>query len=110
KRVCRRRTPTVADGELAAAESLLLLAVVIRCERIAACLGGVEPGFVKRILRPCEFGAERARAAAPGVFAFLEGLAALEIGQHVGIGPAARALLRPAIIIAAVAARIGHHV
>ena len=35
---------------------------------------------------------------------------ALEIGQHVGIGPAARALLRPAVVVAAIAAGIGHHV
>src|ERR1700719_2409655 len=66
KRVRRRRTPTVADRELAAAKTLLLLAVVIRGERIAACLGGFEPSLVKRILRPGEFGAEWTRAAAPG--------------------------------------------
>src|SRR5580692_3697449 len=72
KRARRRRTPAVTDGELAAAKSFLLLAVVIRGQRIAARLGGFEPGFVKRILGPGEFGAERARAAAPGVFAFLE--------------------------------------
>src|SRR5580700_3925782 len=56
KRVGRRRAPAVADGELAAAESFLLPAVVIRGERIAAGLGGFEPGLVKWILRPREFG------------------------------------------------------
>ena len=52
KGVGRRRAPAVADGELAAAEAFLLLAVVIGRQRIAAGLGGFEPGFVERVLRP----------------------------------------------------------
>ena len=110
KSIRRRRAPAVANGVLAAAETFLLLAVVIRRERIAAGLGGREPGVVERVFGPGEFGAERSFAAAPSVGAVFPGLAAAEIGQHVRIGPAARALLRPAVVVAGIAARIGHDV
>ena len=105
-----RRAPPVADGVLAAAETFLLLAVVILGEGIAGLLRRLEPGVEDRIGRLGELRAERPLAAAPGVRAVFPGLGAIEVGQHVGIGPAARALLRPAIVIAAVAARIGHDV
>src|SRR5215471_8924910 len=107
---CRRRAVAVADGVLAAAESFLLFAVVVVGHRKARSLGGLEPGPVDRIAGLGELGADRPGAAAPGVVAALPGLAAPEVGQHVGIGPAARALLRPAIVVAAVAAGIGHDV
>ncbi len=100
----------VADGILAAPESLLLLAVVIVAHRQAGRAGSLQPGVVERIAGLCELGADRAGSAAPPIGAALPGLAAPEIGQHVGIGPAARTLLRPAVIIAAVAAGIGHHI
>jgi hypothetical protein len=102
--------PAVADGVLAAPESLLAGGVVVLRVRNAAGLGGLDPGRVERVCGPGEFRAERTGAAAPGVFAPREGLAPLEIGQHVRIGPAGRTLLRPAIEIGRIAARIGHHI
>ena len=54
--------------------------------------------------------AERAGAAAPGVLALRERLHALEVGQHVRVGPALGALALPAVVVAAVAAHVGHHV
>src|SRR5262249_11263018 len=58
----------------------------------------------------CEFRADRPGTTTPRVLAPLPSLAALEVGQHIGIGPTARALLRPAIVVAAMAAGISHHV
>ena len=106
----RRRTPAVADRVLAAPEALALRAVVIGGDGEAGRPAGVDPGLEDRIRGPRELRAERPVAAAPRVRAFLPGLAAPEIGQHVGIGPAGRALARPAIVIAGGAARIGHDV
>ena len=106
----RRGAIAVADGVLAAPETFLLLAVVVVGHGKARGLRRLEPGVVDRIAGLGEFGADRPRAAAPRILAALPGLAALEVGQHVGIGPAARALLRPAVVVAAVAAGIGHHV
>ena len=88
----------------------MLRAVVVFGHREARGLGGVEPGVVDGIGGLGEFGADRPVAAAPRIGAALPGLATPEIGQHVGIGPAARTLLRPAVVVAAIAAGIGHHV
>src|SRR5207249_8285680 len=105
-----RGTVAVADGVLAAAEAFVVLAVIIVAYGKARGFGGVEPGVVERIAGLREFGADRARSAAPTILAVLPGLAAPEVGQQLGIGPTARALLRPAIVVAAMAAGIGHHV
>ena len=110
KRIRGRRTPAVANCVLAAAEALLLFAVVVGRHRIAAGLGGFEPGLVERVLGLGELGAERSLTAAIRVGTVLPGFAAPEIGQHVRIGPAARTLLRPAVVVASIAARIGHDV
>ncbi len=110
ERIGGRRAPAVPDGVLALAETFRARAVVIGCLGNAGRHAGVDPGLIERVARLRPLRAERARAAAIFVLAALPGLAPFEIGQHVRIGPAARALLGPAVIIAAVAARIGHHV
>ena len=106
----RGGAPAVPDRVLAAPEAFLMRPVVVGIARKPGRRAGLHPGLEQRIGRPRKLGAERAAAAAPGVLAALPGLAALEIGQHVRIGPAARALLRPAVVVGAMAARIGHHV
>ena len=106
----RRRAPAVPDGVLAAAEALLVRAVVVGIARKAGGRAGLHPGIEQRVGGLGELRAERAAAAAPGILAALPAFAALEIRQHVRIGPAARAVLRPAVVIGAIAARIGHHV
>src|SRR5262249_40940046 len=98
------------DGVLTAPEAFLLLAVVVVGDWEARGRGGFEPCVVKRIARLCEFRADRPGSAAPRILARLPALAALEVGQHIGIGPTARALLRPTIVVAAMRARLGHHV
>ncbi len=107
---CRRRAIAVADGVLTAPEAFLPRAVVVVGHRQARCRGSLEPGVVERITGPCEFGADRPRAAAPAILAAVPGFAAFEVRQHIGVGPAARTLLRPAVVVAAMAAGIGHHV
>ena len=95
---------------MTAPEAFLLLAVVVVGDWKAGRRCGFEPGVVQRIARLCEFRADRPSPAAPRILAALPPLAALEVGQHIGIGPTARSLLRPAIVIAAMAARVSHHV
>src|SRR5262249_59627155 len=106
----RGRAVAVADGVLPAAKSFLLSAVVVVADRHPGRLRRLDPGAVNGILGLCELGADRARAPAPGVLAALPRLAALEIRKHVGVGPAARALLRPAVVVAAMSAGIGQRV
>src|SRR5579883_1667524 len=95
----RRGASPIADRILAAAETFLARAVVVRIARKAGGRSGFDPGFEQRVARLGILGAERPCAAAPGILTALPGLAAAEIGQHLRIGPAAGALLRPAVII-----------
>ena len=95
---------------MAAAEAFLLPAIIVVGHGEARGLGGVEPGVVDGIGGLRELGADRPCSAAPRICAALPGLAAFEIREHVGIGPAERTLLRPAVVVAAIAAGIGHHV
>src|SRR5262249_5676238 len=106
-RIGGRGAPAVADRVLAAAEPPRAGAVVVGGIWHAGGLGGVDPGVVGRIARLPPWGAERPRTAAIFVLALLPALRPLEIRQHVRIGPAARALLRPSVVVAAMAARIG---
>src|SRR5262249_7257764 len=57
-----------------------------------------------------ETGGERAVAAAIGAGAALPGFLLAEIGKRVRVGPGRQAARRPAVVVAAVAARIGHGV
>src|SRR5262249_56689729 len=75
----------VPDGVLTAPEAFLLLAVVVVGDREARRRRGFEPGVVERVARLCELRADRPSSAAPRVLAALPPLAALEVGQHIGI-------------------------
>ena len=105
-----RRAATRADGELRAPETDLRLAVCVGCLTPTPRARRFAQGVVDRVLDPRGLRAQRAGATAPGVLAAFPGFAAFEIGQHVGIRPAGRALPRPTIEIAAMAAGINHHV
>src|ERR1700733_13225021 len=110
--VAARRAPALATPlrDLVAAEAFLLLAVEI--------LGGAELGLARglqvdlphRIVGSQPRDMERAAlavilAAELGII-----LRTLEVGQHVGIGPAGVAERGPVIAIAAVAADIDHRI
>src|SRR5262245_54140795 len=99
-----RGATTIADRILATAEAFLLLAVVILGKGMAALFGGFEPRVEDRVGRLGVLRAERPLAASPCVLPVFPGLGAIEVRQHVGIGPAKCALLRPTVIVAAVAA------
>src|SRR5215468_9422306 len=101
---------SVADGVLATPKTFLLLAVIVIGHGEAGRERGLHPRVVERVGSSGEFRADRSCAAAPTILPAFPSLAALEVGQHIGIGPAARALLRPAVVIAAMAARVSHHV
>ena len=105
-----RAALAVADRILAAAEALARAAVVVVGDRQAGHARGLEPGGEHRVLGLGPLHADVAVVAAILALAVLPALDALEVGQHVGIGPAARALLRPAVVVGRVAAGEGHDV
>ena len=104
------RALAIADRILAAAEALVLLTIVIVGHGQTCGPRGLDPGVEERIAGRGELHLQGAIAAAPGVAAIGEAFAAFEIGENVRVGPALAALLRPAVIVAAMAARIGHHI
>ncbi len=100
----------VANGVLAASEAFLPHSIVVIGHGQARGRGRLEPGVVERIAGLGELGADRPRIAAPPILSALPGFATFEVGKHVGVGPAARTFLRPAVVVAAMAAGICHHV
>ena len=98
------------DGLLHRAKAFLLGAVVVVGQLetgLAACL---DEGGVERVAARAALDVERPVGAAPSVLAALGVLHALEIGEHVGEGPARRALLGPVVEVARMAAHIDHAV
>ena len=105
-----RAALAVADGILAAAEALARAAVVVVGDRQAGHARGFEPGGEHRVRGLGPLHADVAAGAAILALAVLPALDALEVGQHVRIGPAERALLRPAVVVGRIAAGEGHDV
>ena len=103
-------TPAVLDRVLVAADAFVVAAVEIAVPLQARGLARVGEGLRQRILEGRPAGAEWAVAAAVGVGAVLPGLLLFEIGQRVGVRPRRQAVGRPAVVVAAVAPRIGHGV
>src|SRR2546422_11646966 len=102
--------PAVPDRPLTAPEAFLVLAVVILGVGPVCLSRRVEPGVEQRILIARVDHGERPVAATPGVLALFPAFTALEVGEDLGIRPAAAALLRPPVVVAAMAAHVGHHV
>ena len=102
----RRRAPSVADCVLALGEAFGVARAVVLDDAIAGRLAGLEPGVIDRIGDARPFDADRPIAAAQAGRAVDPGLGAFEVRQHVRVGPAERALLRPAVVVALIAARI----
>src|SRR5262249_31295474 len=99
-----------ADRVLTATEALLLLGVVVLRAREPGLPAGLDPVVEDRIFRLRRLRAERTVRAAPLALSALPGLAAAEVRQHVALAPAARAVAGPAVVVARMAARVGHHV
>ena len=105
-----RAALAVADRILAPSEAHARRAVVVVGHRQARHARGFDPGGEHRVLGLRPLHADVAVRAAEFALAVLPALDALEVRQHVGIGPAARALLRPAVVVGGIAARERHHV
>ena len=101
----------VADGVLVAADAVVLRPVEVVVPFQARPLRRLDIGIDQRLLERGEAHAERAVGAAIGTCAALPGLLLAEVGQRMRVGPARQVvLLGPAVVVAAVAARIGHGV
>ena len=95
----------VADRILAARKAFGVASRVVGNFRIARRLAGLDPRFVDRIELARPLHADRPRAAACLALTAGPRFDLLEVGQHIRERPAERALLRPAVVIATVAAR-----
>ena len=98
------------DGGLHRAEAFLLFAVVIGGIGPTGLLAGLDKGVEQGVLALAPCHVQRAVGAAKGGSAAVPGFHPLEIGQHVGVGPACRAAVAPVVVILAVAAHEDHAV
>ena len=105
-----RPAAAAMDGLLHRAKAFLLGAVVVVGRLEAGLAAGLDEGLVERIERVAAPHMQRAVAAAPAILAAVCVLHALEIGEHVGEGPAGRALFGPVVEVARMAAHIDHAV
>src|SRR4051794_29889278 len=100
----------IADRRLPAAETLLLCAVVIVSPWMPGSLARCGKGFDERVFVARPRCRQRSVTAAIFVSTALPAFLAEEIGQHMRIGPVRQARFGPAVVIAAMAAHIGHRV
>src|SRR3954453_17517116 len=98
------------DGPVPAAKALLLVAVDVPGFGIAGLPRRFDEHAVEGVLQRSVAGVERPVAAPIKVAALGAGLGSLEVGQHVAVGPAAGALLLPAVEIQRVAADVNQAV
>ena len=101
---------TAAHGHIETAEAFLLVAVDVVRERIACLLAGREPRGMQRVREASVAGLQGPPVAAVGVAARIARLSTTEVRQHLGIAPAARALLLPTLEVEGVATHIHHAV
>ncbi|MND38723.1 hypothetical protein D3C80_294320 [compost metagenome] len=98
------------DRLLHRAEAFLLLTIIVFCHFKARLMTCIYEGFEQRIVASATLNMQRTIRSAPAVLSAMRVFHSLEIGQHIGIGPAARATLRPVIVIAGMATHIDHAV
>ena len=113
RQISPRHAPAPATPRRAIirSESLLLPGVDIGRVGISRLDAGVNEGIgQRRSLDPGRGDRQRTVSAVIRVATFFMGLGALEIGQQLGIGPAAEPLLGPIVVVAGVAADIHHAV
>ena len=110
--IAARRAPALAVllRDLVGAEALLLLGVEIVADAELRLARGLQIDLPHRIVGTQSRDMERAALAVIFAVEFGIVLRALEVGQHVGIGPAGVAERGPVVVIAAVAADIDHGV
>ncbi len=97
--------PAPGDAGLGLDDAFLVLAVVVAVELVAGGDGGLEQRVVERVLVRHFRDAQRAAGATPvGTAAILVALDAREQRRHVLPAPAARAHLRPGVVVERLAA------
>ena len=108
--VAARRAPALAVllRDLVGAEAFLLLGVEILADAELRLARGLQKCLAHRIVGAQSRDMERAALAVILAAEFGIVLRALEVGQHVGIGPAGIAERGPLIVVASVAADIDH--
>ena len=106
------RRPAFAGpaGAVHARQAFLLMAVHVLGHRIAGLPPGLDPGRIERMIETAGGHVQRTLAAVVGVRALFVGLRLAEVRQQVAIVPAGQALLGPAVVVARVAAHVGHAV
>jgi hypothetical protein len=105
----RRAAPSaIADRHLHDREALLLAAVVVLDCPIACFPSGGREGVHDRIRVARVLSRERAVAATKSVGPFLPRFLTPEVWKHVRIRPCRQAVGGPAVIVAAIAAHVGH--
>jgi hypothetical protein len=107
-----RRAPAFAVSlrHLIDAETLVILGIEILADAKLRLARSLQKGLLHRVVGAQFIDGERPAFAM--VFAIEIGIVfrTLEIGQHVGVGPAGIAQRRPLVVVAAVAADIDHRV
>ena len=103
-------TAAVLHGHLPGAEAFLLGAVIVGRRLVSGGAAGRGEGIDQRVVKTRRLRRQRTLAAAIETGAAFPGFLAAEIGQHAGIGPSAQSGRRPALVIAGMAAHIGHRI
>ena len=107
---CRAPALAIVLGNLVGAEAFLLLGVEVLADAELSLARGLQIDVSHRIVGAQPGDMERTALAVILAVEFGIVLRALEVGQHVGVGPAGVAERRPLIVIAAVAADIDHRI
>ncbi len=107
---CRAPAFAVLLGDLVGAEAFLLLGVEVLADAELSLARGLQIDVSDRIVGAQS--ADMERTALAVILAVELGiiLRTLEVGQHVGVGPAGVAERRPLIVIAAMATDIDHRI
>src|SRR3546814_4451609 len=79
-------------------------------DRVAGLAAGLDPGLEQRVAAGAGGDLQRPVAAAVGIRSALVGLGLAEVGQHLAVVPAGKPALRPAVVVARMAAHVGHAV
>ena len=110
ERVRGARPLAPVDVPVEGAEPFLLIAVDVLRHGKARRGARFDEGPAERIFHSEANRGQRTAAAAPGVFAPAVALAAPEVRQDLGIGPAGRAFLGPTLVVEGMAPDVGHAV
>ena len=99
---------TFVYGHIHPAQTLLLVAIHVICERVAGLLPGLDKGLVQGVIGSATRHVQWSVAASVAIGAQLVGLSFTEVGQAVVVIPAIGTLPLPAVVVFGVAADVHH--